>query len=238
MALAKNIEQSSKYPAGVFAMFLLQLLSMVGFTMLLALLVLYCTRTLGMDDSQAYTLLAAYNALVFASSVFGGYLGERYLGYRYAVSLSIVLASIGLFILVIPKLMALYWGLAFFVVATGIMVPCLFVLLGRLHESTDDPRRDSGFTIAYIGMNVGSFFASAISGFIANKFGYSVAFFIGGAFTLITLFFFIYYRHYFNRRVSGQVDVIRAKERLKKTRSERVNGYPSYFSMMLMLRSL
>ncbi|OGT31411.1 MAG: hypothetical protein A3E87_03530 [Gammaproteobacteria bacterium RIFCSPHIGHO2_12_FULL_35_23] len=209
----------NKYPAGVFIMSFLQLLSMVGFSLILSLLVLYCTRQLGMSDDKAYALSAAYNALVFATSVFGGYLGEKYLGYRHAVILSIVLAGLGLFIMGIPSVMALYWGLAFFTIATGIMVPCMFVLLGRIFGS-NDPRRDSGFTLAYIGMNVGSFFAAALSGYLANDLGYGATFIIGGIFTFLTLIVFLIYQDRFSRKY----DVKATPGKIIRSHSSKITG--------------
>ena len=213
----------AKYPDGVFVMFVLQLLTMVGFTMVLSLLVLYATRRLGMPDTKAYTLFAAYNALIFATSVFGGYLGERYLGYRYAVRISIALGTLGLLIIMIHNVMALYWGLACFIIATGIMVPCMFVLLGRLYQQENDPRRDSGFTIAYIGMNVGSFGASLVSGYVANYLGYRIAFLIGAVFTAVTLILFLIYQNDFRRKGAVVRDEIK-KTRLVKSKSSKATG--------------
>jgi proton-dependent oligopeptide transporter, POT family len=191
-----------RYPQGVFSMFFLQLFSMIGFSMVFALLVLYVTYRLHFDVHHAFALSATFNALVFAFAVFGGYLGERFLGYRYAVWLSIILATIGMLILAIPRVDAVYWGLAIFIVATGIMTPCLFVLLGRLYHAKD-PRRDSGFTIAYIGMNVGSFSASIASGYLTRYGSYSGAFLIGAFFTFVLLIVFLLYRKDFKH--SGEV---------------------------------
>jgi len=198
-AVALNQQAESKFPPGVFVIFSLLLLAMIGFFVIFSLLVLYCTRRLGMSDDHAYALSAAFNALVFALSVPGGYLGGRYLGYRFAVMISLILSVIGLFIMMIPTVIALYWGLAIFTVANAIVLPCLFVLLGRLYH-VKDIRRDTGFTIAYIGLNMGSFIASAFSGFVANNLGYGIAYLFGGISTVICLLLFLVYRKDFKPR--------------------------------------
>jgi len=198
-AVVLNQQSEAKFPPGVFVIFSLLLLVMVGFSVVFTLLVLYCTRRLGMSDDHAYALSAAFNALVFSLSVPGGYLGGRYLGYRFAVMVSLVLAIIGLFIMAIPTVVALYWGLAIFTVSNAIVMPCLFVLLGRLYH-TSDVRREAGFTVAYIGMNLGSFFAAACSGVIANNLGYGAAYLVGGMAAVVCLVLFLVYRKDFRPR--------------------------------------
>ncbi len=194
----------TKYPPGVFVMFLLQFWTMVGFTMIYALLVLYSTNYLKISDSHSYALSAAYNALAFAIPVLGGFIAEKYLGYRYTCIFSTILAAIGLFILAIPKINSLYLGLAFFDVAIGFLTPCQYVILGRLYKQAD-ARRDSGFTVAYIGMNFGSFIAGFFSGEIISRWGYATAFIIGGLFMVISLVNFAMYYHLFKRREDEEV---------------------------------
>lgn len=191
---------------GVNVLLVLQALGMIGFSMVFALLVLYCTSKLGMSDKTAYAINAAFNALVFAASVPGGYLAEKFLGFRYATSVSILISALGLFLMAIPSAGFLYVGLSFFIIGQGMVVPCLFVLLGRLYEK-GDPNREKGFMLSYIGMNLGSFIASSISGSLTDSIGYHGTFFLSGIVTLLTWPIFVVFQQQFKLTSSAETVV-------------------------------
>lgn len=217
--------QASKlpsYPRGVFVMATIQLLMMIGFMMIFALLVLYLTKELHFSNDQAYNLNAAYNALIFATPVLGGFLGAKYFGYRFAIIISSILSILGLITLSFPGTEAMYLGLSLFICGTGISVPCMYVLLGRLYHK-DDSRRDSGFTVSYIGMNVGAFIASFSSGFIEQKFGFHLAFLLCAFTSFLMLMLFIACQKLFTKQAnSATTDVSTPKPQLGK--SQRLQG--------------
>ncbi|PIR98807.1 hypothetical protein COT87_02860, partial [Candidatus Collierbacteria bacterium CG10_big_fil_rev_8_21_14_0_10_44_9] len=126
----------------------------------------------------------------------GGYLAERFFGHSYAVTAGIVISTIGSFTLLLPSEFMLYVSLSLFIVGSGLLIPCLFVLLGRLYER-DSPYRTSGFVFIYVGMNVGSFIATAAAGPLLLFSGYKVVFLIGGIFQIILLFTYLKYRDIF-----------------------------------------
>lgn len=181
---------------GLKAIFFIQMLSMIGFSMVFSLLVLYCTRVLNLSDTGAYAISSAFNALCFAVPLLGGYLSENYLGYRFAAILAMALSLVGLFILALDNIRALFWGLAFFAIGIGMLVPSIYVLLGRLYTPSDQTRY-SGFTYAYIGMNIGAFIATSLSGYIANNIGYYFAYLIGAIATFFALCVFVLYQRVF-----------------------------------------
>ena len=187
---------TSKHPSGVYTVFFLQMFSMVGFSMLFSLLTLYATHVLHMTDQRAYDISDAFNAQVFAVSVLGGFLASKFLGYRYAFILSAVLAIFGLTLILSTNTTAFYSGLGMYVLATGIQVPALNVLLSMLYEK-GDARRDSGFILSYVGMNIGSFFASLLSGPLSEKYGYHTAFFVGLVFAVFTLINYLLHQYKF-----------------------------------------
>ncbi|MCW5588660.1 MAG: peptide MFS transporter [Legionellales bacterium] len=212
------MRNTSKYPPGIFVMFFLQLLTMIGFSMIYALLVLYCTQRLHFTDEKTYALNAAYNALVFAIPVIGGYIADRFLGNRPTVVLSSVFSLIGLLLLMIQNVVGLYSGLCFFAIGVGFMVPCQYVLLGRLYPH-GAPGRDSGFTIVYIGMNLGSLAASSVAGYIASTYGYPYAFLIGAIFMFFSTVLFLNYYNLYRRR-----DDEHQAERIAYTKKSRSIG--------------
>lgn len=198
-ATSNPVTELKPYPNGVFVMFFLQALMMVGFMFIFSLLVLNLTKELGFSDKSAYAISAAYNALVFAISVAGGYLAERFTGYRLATTYSIILTIIGLFLLVLQTKAALYLGLGFFIMGNATFVPCTYVLLGRLYGKNDS-RRTSGFTIAYVGMNMGAFLAGAVAGPLQKYWGFDTTFFIGALVGILLLVFFMLVSGKFNAR--------------------------------------
>lgn len=209
-----NIKVSTGHPEGVYAMFFLQMFSMVGFAMLYSLLTLYCTHVMHFPDQKAYDISDTFNDQVFATSILGGYIANKFLGYRFAFIVSAVFGILGLALLLSTNNIAFYYGLGMYVISQGLMVPAMYVLLGMLYDD-NDPRRDSGFIISYIGMNVGSFFAMFFAGPISEKFGYWVAFFIGLFFALLTLINFLMFQYKFkpakiDRLTSDHADKISA----------------------------
>ena len=219
----KSVSESliKQHPHGVYVMFFLQLFSVIGNAFIYSLLVLYAVRQLGMGDQAGYSLSGAFSSLSFSMAVFGGYIAGRYLGYRFSIGLGLVVMTVAQVILMVPTLLSLYWGLSLFTIAQGLILPCLFVALGRLYER-DDPRRFSGFMIAYIGMNVGAFFAEAASGSIEFSIGFHYVFFIGAVFTLVALTIFLNFQHlYSGRGYRAKYD----KQRPEAIRRSRITGF-------------
>jgi proton-dependent oligopeptide transporter, POT family len=195
--IKQPISAFSHHPRGVLGIFVLQAFAGMGYALLYILIVLYSSRVLGLTDHRAYLVSSTFNALVFAYAILGGYLAGRFLGYRFAIGVSFVLATLAMLILAVSSRVALYWGLSFFVVAVGMLVPCLFVVLGRLYQK-DDPRRFSGFILAYIGMNVGGFVSESLAGSLSHAWGYRLTFLFGAIAMLCGLIFFMFYRSVFS----------------------------------------
>lgn len=179
-----------QYPRGTFPMCGILFLMFFGFSMLVYTIVLYATQQFGFSNDSAYALNGIYVALLFSTPVLGGVLGSRFLDYRFAISYSCLLAIIGLFILSTNTLGALYVGLSLYIIGSGIFVPCLYVLFGRLYRK-DDSRRDSGFTVAYICMNAGGFVAAFSSGFIIENVGFHTIYFLSALFTIGMWLFYL-----------------------------------------------
>jgi len=134
----------------------------------------------GEAKAQASLTYGAYTALIYATGIFGGFIADRYLGYRASIMLGGTLMAGGLFLLLIPDLRWFLLGLAFIVVGNGLFKPNISVLVGKLYAPTD-VRRDSGFTIFYMGINAGGALAPLICGtLIGVHFGYQWGFFAAG----------------------------------------------------------
>jgi POT family proton-dependent oligopeptide transporter len=134
----------------------------------------------GEARARASLTYGAYTALIYATGLFGGSVADRYLGYRHAIMLGGALMAGGLFLLLMPDLTWFLVGLAVIVVGNGLFKPNISAMVGQLY-APDDVRRDSGFTIFYMGINAGGALAPLVCGtLIGARFGYQWGFFTAG----------------------------------------------------------
>ncbi|MCX7671680.1 MAG: oligopeptide:H+ symporter, partial [Anaerolineae bacterium] len=129
---------------------------------------------------QASLTYGGFTSLVYMTGILGGFIADRILGYQRSIMLGGVLMAIGSFMLMAPDLTTFVAGLAVIVVGNGLFKPNISTMVGKLY-APDDVRRDSGFTIFYMGINAGAFLAPIICGtLIGARFGYQWGFFAAG----------------------------------------------------------
>jgi len=155
-----------------------------------ALLVFYLSKAFSFDDQAAYAIYGSYTALVYATPVLGGLLADRVLGFRKAVLIGGVLMALGHFAMVVPNLQVFYGALALLICGNGFFKPNISSLVGRLY-ATDDPRRDSAFTLFYMGINLGAFLAPIACGYLGERIGWHWGFGLAGVGMLLGLFVFL-----------------------------------------------
>ncbi|MDH7454011.1 oligopeptide:H+ symporter [Luteimonas composti] len=148
-------------------------------------------------EAPASELYGAYLALVYAAAIFGGYVADKLIGYQRAILLGAVFMAAGLFMIMVPSEPWLKVGLATVIVGNGLFKPIISTLVGKLY-ATGDARRDSGFTIFYMGINMGAFIAPILTGWLAERmFGgnpdmpaYKVVFIAAGIGMVLSLVWF------------------------------------------------
>ena len=147
-------------------------------------------------EAPASELYGAYLALVYAAAIFGGYVADKLIGYQRAILLGAVIMAAGLFMVALPQLDMLKLGLATIIVGNGLFKPIISTMVGKLY-ATGDERRDSGFTIFYMGINAGAFIAPILTGILADQvFGtpempaYKVVFMAAGIGMVLSLIWF------------------------------------------------
>ena len=150
----------------------------------------------GAGEAPANRIYGAYLALVYAAAIFGGYVADRILGYQRSILLGAVIMSAGLFAITVPDPQIFRLGLATIIAGNGLFKPNISTMVGQLYHQGDE-RRDSGFTIFYMGINAGAFLAPILTGYLADKvFGteafpaYKVVFMAAGIGMLISLVWF------------------------------------------------
>ena len=147
-------------------------------------------------EAPASMLYGAYLALVYAAAIFGGYVADKLIGYQRSILVGAAVMAAGLFLITLPSEAMLKLGLATVIVGNGMFKPIISTVVGKLY-ATGDGRRDSGFTIFYMGINLGAFIAPILTGLLADKvFGtpempsYKVVFIASGIGMVLSLVWF------------------------------------------------
>lgn len=191
--------QSKKYPAGLFFLFVTEMWERFSFYGISAILVLYLTGGLGLSDRDAALTSGAYMAFTFMTPILGGLIADRVLGLRYSVSLGGLLILIGNFVLARGHtLNHVFVGLAVVALGTGFLKSTVSVMVGKLYAE-GDTRRDSGYTLFYMGINLGSLLAGLLIGEVARRYGWTKGFYLSTGGMLFGLVVFqLGYRRYNN----------------------------------------
>ena len=155
-----------------------------------ALLILFMTNVLHYKDAEANLRYGAYNALVYTMPLIGGYLADKFLGFRKSILMGGILMAIGHFVLAIPSEATFFLGLGFLISGNGFFKPNISSFLGRFY-SENDPRKDAGYSIFYMGINVGAFLGSAVCGYLGQKFSWHLGFGVAGIFMIVGLVMFL-----------------------------------------------
>lgn len=174
------------HPKGLFVLFFTELWERFSYYGMRAILVLYLTaETLGenpgMDwtNTEALELYGWYGMMVYMMSIPGGLLADRWLGQKKAVFFGGILIIVGQFVLAIDQIEAFYTGLVLVVCGVGALKPNISTMVGGLYK-TGDIKRDAGFTIFYIGINVGAFSAPLLVGYFGEKVDWHLGFSLAG----------------------------------------------------------
>jgi POT family proton-dependent oligopeptide transporter len=135
---------------------------------MLALLIIYLNKDLKLPSAQAAGIFKWYTSLIYFTPLLGGYLADRWLGNKRAVVIGAILMAIGHFLMTFPNLPALYSALVTLVIGCGLLTPPLTSQVGLLYER-HDLRRDSGYTLFYMGINLGAFASPLLCGWLVDN---------------------------------------------------------------------
>jgi POT family proton-dependent oligopeptide transporter len=173
------VTQRRTHPKALFYLFFVELWERFSYYGMRALLILYLTKAFGFPDDKAYGIYGAYGALVYATPVIGGLIADKFLGLRKSIMLGAVLMAMGHFAMAFPQQPILYMALGFLIVGNGFFKPNISSLVGKLYPD-GDPRRDSAFTLFYMGVNTGAFLTPLTCGAIGELYGWHWGFSLAG----------------------------------------------------------
>ncbi|MGB7979119.1 MAG: oligopeptide:H+ symporter [Chlamydiales bacterium] len=177
-------------PKGLYWLFFTELWERFGFYMVQTILVLYLSKGLSYTDSSAYLLYGAFTSMLYLAPVLGGAIADRYIGYRQSILLGGILFLVGYAIMGLPGKRELFLGLSLVILGNGFFKPNVSSLVGELYAE-NDPRRDGGFTLFYMGINLGSLFPPLFAGALVAAYTYGSGFFAASAGMLISLLTFM-----------------------------------------------
>ncbi len=154
-----------------------------------ALLVLYLTAPLvsgdgkevglGIDDGTAIAIYGAYSGLVYLTPIAGGWIADRLVGPRNTVLYGGIVIALGHYFMAAPTVITFWIGLLLIALGTGALKPNISAMVGDLYDE-EDTRRDAGFSLFYMGINIGSFFAPIVTGWAQTTYGFHAGFAIAG----------------------------------------------------------
>ncbi|MBX3421413.1 MAG: oligopeptide:H+ symporter [Pirellulaceae bacterium] len=173
---AAGLPELFGHPTGLFTLFFAEMWERFSFYGMRALLVLYLIKGfLGFSDKDANAVYGAYTALVYMTPFFGGLIADRLLGKRTVVILGAALMSLGHLLMTIQKELWFFTALGFLIVGNGFFKPNISSIVGTLYVP-GSPKRDGGFTIFYIGVNLGAALAPLICGYVGETYGWHYGF--------------------------------------------------------------
>src|SRR4051812_47975457 len=168
------------HPRGLATLFFTEMWERFSYYGMRAFLILYMVAPasaggLGFADADAGSIYGTYTGSVWGASILGGLVADRFLGQYKSVLIGGIIIALGHFTLAFKAIPAFYSGLAMIVIGTGLLKPNVSTLVGSLYEQKDS-RRDAGFSIFYMGINLGALFGPLIAGYLAQKVDWHIGF--------------------------------------------------------------
>ncbi len=167
-----TFDQRLGHPKPLWMLFMTEFWERFAFYGIRWALVLYMVAQFHSGDAAGEApsnrIYGAYLALVYAAAIFGGYVADRILGYQRSILLGAVIMAAGLFMISMPDPQIFKFGLATIICGNGLFKPNISTMVGKLYGVADS-RRDAGFTIFYMGINLGGFLAPILTGILAEQ---------------------------------------------------------------------
>lgn len=199
------------HPAGLFIIFFTEMWERFSYYGMRALLVLFLTSAImaegwGWPREQALALYGTYTSLVYLTPILGGYIADKYMGYRNAVVLGALIMTMGHASMAINAHFTMYLGLFFLVLGNGFFKPNMTSIISHMYKNRPE-KKDGAYTIFYMGVNAGAFLGILLCGYIGEKVGWHYGFGLAGVFMFLGMLQF-----YFAQKIFGSV----GKKPLKK----------------------
>lgn len=181
------------HPAGLFVIFFTEMWERFSFYGMRILLVIFLTAPLLGDNpgwewprENALALIGTYGSLLYLTPIVGGWLADKFTGYRLAVVIGCFIMMLGHAAMVFETPWSLYLGLALLIIGTGFFKPNMTSMISEMYKGKES-KKDGAYTIYYMGVNAGAFFGMMLCGYLAENIGWSYGFGLAGIFMLLGL---------------------------------------------------
>lgn len=211
------------HPRGLATLFFTEMWERFSYYGMRALLVLYMTAKLqeggmGLDDKTGTAIYGLYGMFVYLLAIPGGWLADRLFGLRKAVFYGGTLIALGHICMAIPINETFFLGLLLIVLGTGLLKPNISSMVGELYPDTDQTRRDAGFSIFYMGINLGATIAPIVTGYLRFNYGWHFGF---GAAAVGMIIGLIQYKLTMNYLGKAGLDIVQLEDPAMETKRRR-----------------
>ena len=200
---------SGKYPKQLYLLFFTEMWERFTFYGNRALLILFMVNYLHFDDVKGNMIYGVYQSLIYAMPVVGGMLADKILGQRRSIIWGGILLAAGSFIMAIPYKESFFIGMGILIVGNGYFKPNISTIVGSLYKPGDG-RRDAGFSLFYMGINVGVMLGGLLCGWIGQQYNWHAGFGLAGVFMILGLTVFIK-----NKHILGPIGLAPSEENLR-----------------------
>ncbi|MFM2361076.1 MAG: hypothetical protein RLY16_3069 [Bacteroidota bacterium] len=207
-----------KHPKQIYLLFFTEMWERFTFYGNRALLIMYMVTQLKFDDAKSNMIYGVHQSLMYALPVLGGFLADRYLGQRKSILWGGILLATGSFVMAIPIQASFFIGMSIMIVGNGYFKPNISTIVGNLYKE-DDARRDAGFSLFYMGINLGAALGGLICGYVGKEINWHIGFGIAGIFMLLGLTVF-----YKKQHTLGPIGLAPETPILTKSNLQRRNG--------------
>lgn len=192
------------HPSGLFVLFFTEMWERFSYYGMRALLVLFLTASImdegwGWPKENAFALFGSYTALVYLSTMLGGYFADKFWGYRKAVVVGAVLMTLGHGAMALETTTSIYVGLTLLVFGSGFFKPNMTSIISHMYKDHPE-KKDGAYTIFYMGVNAGAFLGILLCGYLGEQVGWSIGFGLAGIFMLFGMLQF-----WFSQKIFGKI---------------------------------
>lgn len=185
------------HPVGLFILFFTEMWERFSFYGMRILLILFLTAPLVSDNpgwdwprEHALSLIGTYASLLYLTPIIGGWIADKWTGYRMAVVIGCIIMTLGHAAMALETTVSFYAGLALLVLGTGFFKPNITSIISEMYK-TRESKKDGAYTIFYMGVNAGAFFGMMLCGYLAENYGWAYGFGLAGIFMLLGMLQFL-----------------------------------------------
>ena len=239
------------HPAGLFVLFFTEMWERFSFYGMRILLVLFLTAPFMSDNpgwewprEHALSLIGTYASLLYLTPIVGGYIADKFTGYRIAVVIGCIIMTLGHASMAFETTFSFYLGLALLVIGTGFFKPNITSIISEMYKGKEG-KKDGAYTIFYMGVNAGAFFGMMLCGYLAENIGWSWGFGLAGIFMFLGMLQFLLAKNLFGSVGAKPSKVKEAeiaqgisKDEGSEATSEKLNPFTNLDYILIALSSI